>query len=157
MRRKYNDLPYYKIVEQCFYAKKYIPDKMRELAETLDDMFPPAPEYIVKMGNGKPQAKTPLDTSITERWGIKRATCDEAMEYEAKRKLLKHIDLIMDALTVPEALLVNCKYNREMTHRETQQELHVSEKTYFRLKRSVVIKAWGYLRLMKNDLSRAVE
>jgi hypothetical protein len=145
-----------KLVEECFYAKKYIPGKMRALAEILDDMFPQTSNSVVKM-IGKPHAKTPLDTSVTERWGIKRATCDEAMEYEAKRKLLKHIKLIMDMLTIQEVLLVNCKYDREMSIYEIMRELHVSRATYFRLKNSALNKAWGYLRLIEKELKTAIK
>lgn len=144
------------LVEECFYQKKYIPGKMKVLAEILDEMFPRTSRDVVKLGQGT--TKTPFDTSVTERWGIKRATCEEAMEWEAKRKLLKYLDLIInDALNLQEALFVNCKYDREMRVREIVKELHISERTCFRVQEEVIKKAWGYLRLIEKELKIAIK
>ena len=151
--RKRREIPY-KLVEECFYAKKYLPGKMKILAEKLDDMFPRTSRDVVKL---QTSTKTPYDTSITERWGIKRATCAEAMEYESKRLLLKYLDLIInDALTVEEALFVNHRYDREMRFYEIARELHTSERSCYRIRDSVLKKAWGYLRLIEQSLSRAL-
>lgn len=154
MRKRYNDLPY-DLIEKCLYHKKYLPDKIAILETALNTMFPNTSTSIVKLGQGS--TKTPFDTSITERWGIKRADCEEAKEWAAKRKLLFVLNLMRDSFTVQEDMLVNCKYGRELSPHEIQRELHIARATYFRLKNSVVKKAWSYLHLIEKELPRALK
>lgn len=122
-----------------------------------EDIMPQTSCSVVKLG--QVSTKTPFDTSLTERWGIKRA--------ELSRKRLRRVDRLLlekrrhregiraarEGLTGEEAQFVWLKYDQEKTHIETRAALrqmvaNMSESTYYRLRRRTIEKIAKFMGVL---------
>ncbi len=129
-----------KMVEEALYLYKYLPARISELEIEMDLLYPPSPGSVLKM-TGRPMAKTPLDTSQTETWGIIRATCDTGQTLMAKTALRGALRGLQAILTQQEADYVHYRYGKELKRYQVLRRLGVGSHIYYSLGVSVSEKA----------------
>ncbi len=145
-----------RLCEECLYVRKHLPRRIVDLEVYIDSIMPPSPGSVLKLV-GRPVAKTPLDTSQTERWALKRACCEEAEELTAKRELHARLGQFVGELKGKEAQFVRLVYDRELPVQSVVRELGVAYRTYSRLKQRIVVRAWDRLRDMNGQIELGVK
>ena len=145
-----------RIAEECLYTAKYLPKRIGDLQAYMRSVVPPSPGSVLKMV-GRPVAKTPFDTSITERWAIRRACCDEAMELEAKMCLWYRLREFKAGLEGKEKEFVLLKYEKEKPVWSIVKEMGISERKYYRIRQDVVKQLWYQIRDMNGKIEIAVQ
>lgn len=123
--------------EECLFAYKYLPRKMLELEIELSSKFPRTPGSVLKMV-GRPVAKTPMDSSQTEQWGIYRATCRQAEELSAKRWLRQVLTDYQHDVTPTEKEILYWRYGKELPDARAIDKSGIPRRTYFRVKKQML-------------------
>ncbi len=144
-----------RVAEECLYARKYLYGRCMELSIAMETMFPQLPGSIMKM-IGKPQAKTPQYTSETERWGIIRATCDEAVELDAKTWLMNTLKTFKAGLSREDHQFIRYLYEKEHQPARVQSLLRINSQTYYTTRLRLLRKLWQELREHEDILDIAV-
>lgn len=145
-----------RICEECLYIHKDLPRRIADLEAYIDSIMPVLPGSVLKLV-GRPVAKTPLDTSQVERWAIKRATCNEAAELSAKKLLYERLNGFLGGLREKEARFVRLVYDREIPTRSVVKDLGITYRTYYRTRKSVLIKSWEDIGDLENILELGVK
>jgi hypothetical protein len=130
-----------RLAEECLYMRKYLYGRMQELCIVIDSIMPQGPGSVLKIV-GKPVAKTPIDTSETEKWGILRATCREAVELEAKMKLFNEIATFRSGLNDQEKEMIGLLYEKEYPVVKVKTMMGLSHKSYHALRMKVLRCLW---------------
>jgi len=138
--------------EECLYVNKYLYGRIQELDIEMDCIFPPGPGSVLKIV-GIPVAKNPLDTSQTEEWGIRRATCKEAVELDSKLKLYHALRDLTTHLQEKEYELYTLKYYKEYPVPKVKSLLEIDHQTYYTIRQSLIRKTWKKIK----DLDFVVE
>lgn len=141
-----------KQVELCLYMYKYLPSRISQLEIAIDEMEPALPGSVLKIV-GRPQAKTPLDTSATERLGIAIATCQEAEELSAKRHLREVLTEWQYTLSDKDLSIAEMVYGKELSLRRASQRLGLPFETCRRRKGYIVLSARNVLQGIDIDLA----
>ncbi len=142
-----------RLTEECLYIRKYLYGRMQELAIIIEALMPQAPGSVLKM-IGRPVAKTPIDTSETERWGIIRACCCEAEELSAKQELYNALQGVKNDLSWVERTLVRFLYDQELQPRTVKHKMGIDHKSYYMLRQKVLRTTWKRIRhIEKLDLA----
>ncbi len=142
-----------RLTEECLYARKFLYGKMQELAIALDAMVPKSPGSVLKM-IGRPMAKTPMDTSETEHWGMLRATCGEAQELDAKLELYRTLETLRVKRLEPDSTLVKLLYDKERPPDIVKREMSINDRNYYMIRQRVLRQVWQKVRdIKKIDLA----
>lgn len=144
-----------RISEECLYMRKYLYGRIAELDIELETKLPQLPGSVLKMV-GKPVAKTPLDTSQTESWGIYRATCREAVELSAKRRLHSILKDFKGELIFPENEFVKLKYEKELPPKRVKENMGITHTEYYTIRLRVLRNLWKVIRNI-NDIENAIQ
>ena len=144
-----------RLTEEALYAVKYLPRRIDELELAMEDVLPQSPGSVLKMV-GRPVAKTPFDTSQTEAWGIRRATCNEAIELQAKKNLNETLRQWVDCLPHSDQSFVTLTYGQELPRRRVVRELGITDRQYYRIRERVVRTAWEEIRGLNGVIEMAV-
>lgn len=152
MRDKYDDLPYYRLVEECFRAYVELPSKIARLQDTVDGILPPSPRMPIRISRLKKKIK-----SDTEKYGILRAEGNEALELYAKMALLDALTNIRNRLSMEQLQIVTMRYDNNEKDYRVMATLHMSQARYYREKRKIIIKAWEWLRLLAGAIELATK
>ena len=145
-----------KLVEEALYAYKYLPRKIASLAIDVEQLIPPAPGSVLKM-TGRPVAKTPFDTSETERWALRRATCREAVELEAKEALRELLREWQFTLSATEQEVLRLRYGKELKDYQALKRSSIPERSYYRNKERLLRSAEDCLRSADINVDLAVK
>ena len=145
-----------RLCEECLYIKKHLPRRIADLEAYIDSIMPVTPGSVLKLV-GRPVAKNPLDTSQTERWAIKRATCNEAAELTAKKLLSERLTCFLGSLREKDSRFVRLVYDRELPAQSVVREIDITYRTYYRTRKSVIIKAWEEIGDLENMLELGVK
>ncbi len=147
-----------KMVEEALYLYKYLPARISELEIEMDLLYPPSPGSVLKM-TGRPMAKTPLDTSQTETWGIIRATCDAGQALTAKTALRGALRGLQAILTQQEADYLYNRFGKELRRYQVMRRLGIGSYIYYSLAASVSEKADGLISeaMTEQQLSIALD
>jgi len=151
---------YFRRTEELLREYKYMETDIKNLQAELDrakeDLLPNYSTDHVKVGAGN--AKTPFDTSSTERYGIRLAENREVKGLEGLLKdtitrynTLREIRSILDK---DELHFVWLRYDKEKSHTQTMMALSeigacMSRATYFRFRQMVINKIARYLGYIK--------
>jgi len=133
-----------RLIEECLYVRKYLRPRIKVLNNILKYMLPQLPGSVLKMV-GKPVAKNPFDTSITERYGISRAECDEAIELSAKMILYNSL-LIVKSMPDPDYTFVKYKYDKEYSTGKVKDLMQLDHIQYNTIRIRVLRKVWERIR-----------
>lgn len=137
----------YRKVEWLLYDYKTLDSAIESLEAELEEILPPLSASVVTVGGGR--AKSPLDTSRTERWGIMRAESPRAVKIgrllKRKRREQKALRAVRKILTPEQLTLVRLKYDEEKSNREAIKAMGLKNRTYYRLKKAVIEKVARYL------------
>ncbi len=144
-----------KIAEDCLIMAKYIPGRLHALQMEVEEMVPPNPGSVLKL-TGRPMAKTPCDTSITERWGIIRATSPQAMEITAKHLMHGILTNAVDTMDPKHREMVRVRYGRELTDGSAMKIIRASPRQYYRIKKAVLQKVWDAIDPLRNMIDLAI-
>jgi hypothetical protein len=144
-----------RITEACLYSAKELPRRIGDLQAHIDSIMPPLPGSVLKLA-GRPVAKTPVDTSQTERWGIRRACCPEAEELAVKCHLYEKISEFISELRGRELEFVKLAYYMEFPPRKVSREMGMSERNYYLVRGKVLYRAWQHLKGIDDMLEVAV-
>ena len=142
------------LVEECLYAHKYMTVRIGDLEALISAIMPPLPGSVLKMV-GRPVAKTPFDTSQTERWGLRRATCSEAEEALAKKWVVTRLTTLKTELGPLESEYVRLLYDKELPARTVIRKMGLQERQFYRIRKRVLQKAWVYLHSIRHLLELA--
>ncbi len=134
-----------RLTEDALYAVKDLPGRILELQLEVESLRPPAPGSVLKM-TGRPVAKTPFDTSETETWGIKRATCHEARELQAKLELNQRIRQCVDEMPAQEQEFVRLVYGKELPRHHVGTKMGINPRQYYRLRQRVIERVWERIK-----------
>jgi hypothetical protein len=145
-----------RITEACLYSAKELPRRIGDLQAHVDAIMPPLPGSVLKLV-GRPVAKTPVDTSQTERWGIRRACCPEAEELAVKLWLWHRLQEFKSDLGVKEKEFIALKYDHEKPTKSIVREMGITERKYYHLKDRVVRKLWQYVQHRNGELEVGVQ
>jgi len=137
---------YFRQVEKLLYDYKYLDQAIANLTAELEAIMPQTSTSVVKLGQGS--AKTPFDTSQTERWGIKRAESRLRIKLQEKRRHKKAIKGAREQLTDDENMFVWLRYDKEKPHEEIWEAMHMSRAQYFRFRKDVIGKIARYMGLL---------
>ena len=137
---------YFRQVEKLLYDYKYLDQAIANLTAELEAIMPQTSTSVVKLGQGS--AKTPFDTSQTERWGIKRAESRLREKLLEKRRHKKAIKGAREQLTDEENTFVWLRYDKEKPHEEIWEAMHMSRAQYFRFRKDVIGKIARYVGLV---------
>jgi len=142
--------------EEALYMHKYLFGRIAELEIHVNAMLPTMPGSVLKMV-GRPVAKTPMDTSETEQWGIIRATCEEAIEMDAKGKLKRKLDKFKSKLPDRERALVHELYDREQRPIRVRQNVGLTEREYHTMRQRILRKLCAQLQDVEDVFEIAVK
>ena len=144
------------LAEECLYMRKYLLGKISELEIVVDTMLPPSPGSVLKMV-GRPVAKTPMDTSKTELWGIIRACCIEAEELSAKRELLTAVETAKRHLKIEERAIVYHQYEKEKPAYMVRRDLNLKPRQYNSLRARLLRNVWQHVGRNGYNLDLALQ
>ncbi len=144
-----------RLSEECLYAAKNLARRIGDLEAYMESVVPPSPGSVLKMV-GRPVAKTPFDTSITERWAIRRVCCDEAVELEVKVWLYRELCEFRRKLTPVESEFVKLCYDHEMPPKSVTRRMGVNDRQYYRIRQRVIERFWDQIRGRERLLETAV-
>jgi hypothetical protein len=145
-----------RITEECLYSAKNLPRRIGDLQSHVDSIMPPLPGSVLKLV-GRPVAKTPLDTSQTERWAIRRACCPEAEELAVKVWLWHRLQEFKSDLSIKEKEFIALKYDHEKPTKSVVREMGITERKYYRIRQNVVGQLWQQIRQKDGELEVAVQ
>lgn len=137
------------VTEECLYSKKYMRDKMTRLEIIIDNMLPTLPGSVLKL-TGKPVAKNPFDTSITERCGIMRADCDEARELSCKLKLYSILETLINLAPKIDKQFIYYKYEKVYSTRKVKDMMQLDHIQYNTIRIRVLRRLWHSLKHFDN-------
>lgn len=144
---------YFRHVEKLLYDYKYLDQAIANLEAELEAIMPQTTASVVKIGAAC-AAKSPLDSSQTERWGIKRAESRLREKLLEKRRHKKAIKEIREQLTDEENTFIWLRYDLEKTHDEVMEALEsrgqpCSRRQYFYMRKRIINKIARYLGLLE--------
>ena len=142
--------------EEALYMHKYLFGRISALQIEIESIVPTMPGSVLKMV-GRPVAKTPMDTSETERWGIIRATCKEGIEICAKEGLKKKLDAFKKTLSKEELNLIKELYDREQRPARVRERLNLSSREYYTIRQRILRKLWPYIEEVEDVFEIAVK
>lgn len=138
---------YFRHVEKLLYDYKYLDQAIANLEAELEAIMPQTTASVVKIGAAC-AAKSPLDSSQTERWGIKRAESRLREKLLEKRRHKKAIKAVREQLTDEENTFIWLRYDHEKAHEEIWEALHMSRAQYFRFRKDTIDKIAKHLGIV---------
>lgn len=149
---------YFKRTEEYLREYKYMETDIRNLQAELDtlkeDLIPNTSSDHIKVSSFP--AKTPFDTSKTERIGIMLAE-DKAVKgleglIHSRKRIYDNIREARRSLEKDELQYIWLRYDKEKSHTEAWMALSelgvcMSESTYFRFRQKVINKIARYIGL----------
>lgn len=140
---------YFRHVEKLLYDYKYLDQAIANLEAELEAIMPQTTASVVKIGAAC-AAKSPLDSSQTEHWGIKRAESALQKKLQEKRRHKKAIKAAREQLTDEERTFIWSRYDLEKTHDEVMEALEsrgqpCSRRQYFYMRKRIINKIARYL------------